>query len=265
VETPDSITLSTIVEGELGHPTLLVHDLNASLHDWETLLPALVVSGHVVYACDLLGHGQSPHPADPRQYYAQMHVTAFRRWVDGLNLVRAPILIGHGFGAYLCLRYALGHPYKVFRLVLINPLLTPEQIAPLVLQFDRHPWIERLCACFAPDWTHRQVYGLTKGGPAELETWVLKEAGRTSPFNRQILPTVADLTIEMLALPTRSLFLWGEADPLLDMSLIPTLVEDLSEIKTVPMPGIGHRPHLEAPEATNRAIINFLHGIEDPL
>lgn len=261
METPDFLTLSTIVEGELGHPVLLVHDLNASLQDWERLIPDLVVSGHVVYACDLFGHGQSPHPDDPRQYYAQMHFTAFRRWVDDLNLVRAPILIGHGFGAYLCLRYALGHPYKVFRLVLLNPLLLPEQIPPLVLGLDRYPWLESLAERLAPVWTRRKLLGIQPGASAELEQRILTDAARTSPFNRRVVLTVADLTPELPDLPTRSLFLWGEADPLLDMSLLPPLVEDLVEIKTVSLPGIGHRPHLEAPDETNRLIVSFLLGM----
>jgi pimeloyl-ACP methyl ester carboxylesterase len=261
VETPGFLTLSTIVEGELGHPALLVHDLNASLHDWETLIPALVLSGHVVYACDLLGHGQSPHPMDAHQYYAQMHMTAIRRWIDNLDLGRPPILIGHGFGAYICLRYALGHPYKVFRLVLINPLLMPEQISPVVMSLDRYPWLERLAECFAPDWTARKLLGIHKSCDPVLEQRILTEALRSSPFNRRVLPTIADLTPEFPDLPTRSLFIWGEADPLLDMSLLPPLVEDMIDIKTISLPNVCHRPHLEAPEETNKQIVNFLIGI----
>jgi pimeloyl-ACP methyl ester carboxylesterase len=261
VETPDFLTLSTIVEGELGHPTLLVHDLNASLSDWEALIPDLIMSGHVVYACDLFGHGHSPHPTDAHQYYAQMHLTAIRRWIDDLNLVRAPILIGHGFGAYLCLRYALGHPYKVFRLVLINPLLTPEQISPVVMGLDRYPLFERLAERFAPEWTARKMLGIHKNCSPALEQRIFTEALRSSPFNRRILPTIADLTPEFPDLPTRSLFIWGEADPLLDMSLLPPLIEEMVDIRTVSLPNIYHRPHLEAPVETNQQIVNFLIGI----
>jgi pimeloyl-ACP methyl ester carboxylesterase len=261
VETPNPLALNTIIEGELGHPVLLVHDLNASIRDWEALIPLLVISGHVVYACDLLGHGRSPHPEDPRQYYAQMHLAAFRGWIDSLELARAPILIGHGFGAYLCLRYALGHPYKVFRLVLINPLLMPEQISALVMGLERHPWLERLARRFVPQRVERQLLGIHPGCDPQVEQRVQADVLRASPFNRRVLPTVADLTLELPDLPTRSLFLWGEADPLLDMTLIPPLVEDLVEIKTVPLPGLGHRPHLEAPETTNKLMINFLLGL----
>jgi len=261
VETQDFLTLSTIVEGEVGHPTLLVHDLNASLYDWETLIPLLVLSGHVVYACDLFGHGQSQRPTDKSKYYAQAHLTSIRRWIDGLNLGRSPILIGHGFGAYLCLRYTLGHPYKVFRLVLINPLIMPEQISSVVMRLERYPWLERLVEHFAPSWTVRKMLGIHKGCPPALEQRILTDAMRASPYNQRILPTVADLTPEFHDLPTRSLFIWGEADPLFEMSMIPPLVEGMMDIKTVSLPGIGHRPHLEAAEETNKEIVNFLLGI----
>ncbi len=261
MEPVDFLTLSTIVEGELGHPALLVHDLNASLNDWDALIPELVISGHKAYACDLFGHGQSPHPQDASRYYAQMHFTAFRRWVDSLNLTRAPILIGHGFGAYLCLRYALGHPYKVFRLILINPLIMPEQISPLVMSLDRYPFWESLAERFAPNWTRRQLLGIPKKFDPALEQRIMTDVLRTSPFNRRVLPTIADLTPELPLLPIRSLFLWGQDDPLLDMSMLPLLVEDMVEIRAVPLAGLGHRPHLEATEEINRLIINFLIGL----
>ncbi|HEY3312816.1 MAG TPA: alpha/beta hydrolase [Anaerolineales bacterium] len=260
MENPDQLTLSTIVEGEVGHPALLVHDLNASLNDWEALIPLLVNSGHVAYACDLFGHGQSCFPEDPGQYYAQLHLTALRRWIDGLALVRAPILIGHGFGAYLCLRYALGHPYRVFKLVLINPLLSPEQIASSVRVLQR-PLLMKIASRWAPEWTNRQLLGIhSKMDPVLVER-VAAEALRASPFNQRILPGVVDLTDGIASLPTRSLFLLGMDDPLLDMSQIPELVEDLVDVTCTRLPGVGHRPHLEAPEETNRAIINFLLGI----
>jgi pimeloyl-ACP methyl ester carboxylesterase len=257
----DPLTLNHIVEGEIGHPTLLVHDIGASMHDWEALIPLLVTTGHRVYACDLPGHGRSPHLEDPRQYYAQMHVTAFRRWVDCLDLLRAPILIGHGFGAYLCLRYALGHPYKIFRLILLNPLLMPEQLSPIVTYLHRYPVLARLAWRYAPDWTRRQVLGIQKEAtPPAVEQRVLKDFQRAAPLNVQIPFTIADLTPDLHNLVARSLFIVGENDPLLDMTMLPTLFEDMVEITSITLPGVGHRPHLEMPEETNRLIINFLLG-----
>jgi pimeloyl-ACP methyl ester carboxylesterase len=73
---------------------------------------------------------------------------------------------------------------------------------------------------------------------------------------------VVDLSPDVKKLPTRSLYLWGEDDPLLNMSPIQPLLKDVVDIVLSPIAGVGHRPHLEAPEATNRAIINFLLGID---
>jgi pimeloyl-ACP methyl ester carboxylesterase len=254
------LTMKYIVDGEIGHPALLVHDLGASLNDWEALIPQLVITGHRVYACDLPGHGTSPHIPDPRQYYAQTYVTAFRRWLDSLDLGRAPILIGHGFGAYLCLRYTINHPYKVYRLILINPVLTPEQYTGAFKFLTRHPRLEHLAWRHFPGWTRRQVLGLPEVADPQLEQRVWENYLESAPLNGRIPATVADLTLEIAALPTRSLFLVGEDDPLLDMSLLHPLVEEMPDISLVTLPNVGHRPHLEAPQETNHVITKFLLG-----
>lgn len=261
MEKPDYLSLSAIVEGELGHPVLLVHDLNASLNDWEALIPLLVESGHIAHACDLFGHGQSYFPVNPNHYYAQLHMAALRTWIDSLALITPPVLIGHGFGAYLCLRYAFGHPYRVFKLVLINPLLTPEQLRPLERSLYLHPSLRNIAARLAPAWTRRRLLGLRKDCPPELAERVLSCAARSSPYNLGVMAGTVDLTLGLTELPIRSLFVLGMADPLLDMSQIPELVEDQVDFSCRTLPGVGHRPHLEAPEETNRMIINFLLGI----
>ncbi len=260
--TPDPFQLSFIAEGENGLPILLVHDLNASLNDWEALIPPLVVAGHRVYACDLLAHGESPQPEDPRMYYAQMLFSTFRRWMDSLELGLAPIMIGHGFGAYLCLRYAIGHPYMVNKLILLNPLFAPAQIDPMVMRFSQRERLAQLASRFAHEWTTRKMLGLPRDINPKLLSRIVTDYRRSSPFNVRIPSTVTDLSPDVKKLPTRSLYLWGEDDPLLNMSLIQPLLKDVVDIVLSPIAGVGHRPHLEAPEATNRAIINFLLGID---
>jgi pimeloyl-ACP methyl ester carboxylesterase len=255
----DPLALSSIAEGE-GLPILLVHDLNASLHDWEALIPPLIVTGHRVYACDLLAHGQSPHPEDPRIYYAQMLFATFRRWMDSLELDLAPIMIGHGFGAYLCLRYAIGHPYKVNKLIMLNPFFTPDQIDPTVMRLIQRDRLADLATRVAHDWTTRKLLGLPKVVEPKLLSRIMTDYHNASPFNVRIPATIVDLSSEMTNLPTRSLYIWGEADPLLNMSLLHPLLEDVADIVLSPIAGIGHRPHLEAPEETSKAIVDFLLG-----
>jgi pimeloyl-ACP methyl ester carboxylesterase len=260
--TPDPLQLSFIAEGE-GLPVLLVHDLNASLNDWEALIPQLLITGHRIYACDLLAHGESPQPEDPRMYYAQMLFSTFRRWMDGLELELAPIMIGHGFGAYLCLRYAIGHPYKVNKLILLNPLFTPAQIDPLVMRFSHQERLAQLASRFAHEWTTRKMLGLPKEIDLKLLSRIMTDYRRASSFNVRIPSTVVDISLEMKKLPTRSLYLWGQADPLFNMNLLPPLMRDVMDVVLHPLPGLGHRPHLEAPKETNQVIVNFLLGISN--
>ena len=256
----DPLLMKHLVDGEIGHPALLVHDIGASLTDWEAIIPALTITGHRTYTCDLPGHGQSLPFNQTAHFQTALYLAAFHRWVESLELIRAPILIGHGFGAYLCLRYALNHPQRVFRLVLINPLLTSEQISRPARLLNQLPWLASLAWRSFPNWTRRQLLGLIKNTSPGLYNQVWENYRRTAPLNQRIPTHLNDLSMNLEILPTRSLFIAGEADPLFDMSLLPPLLVDHAEITLVTLPGVGHRPHLEAASATNGLITKFLLG-----
>ncbi len=254
------LNLNSFVEGD-GYPVILVHDWAASMRDWDALTPLLVTGGHRVYACDLFGHGHSPTPPDPNLYYAQMFVATFRRWIDGIDLEFSPILIGHGFGAYLTLRYAIGHPYKVSKLILINPLCAPDQFHRINYELSHRPWLLKLARRYFPEWTTRQLLGLTPELDETVQGHVMENYRLASPFILRLPATVADLSNELRDLPTRSLLLATEHDPLFDLSPLPGLVEEMPDAVFQQLPFPGHRPHLLRPEETNQAIINFLVGM----
>jgi len=258
--TPSPFSLNSIQEGE-GLPVLLVHGLHGSLHDWDSLMLPISMAGYHVYACDLLGHGESPHPADPRLYYAQMMFSSFRSWMDSLKLTLAPIMIGHGLGAYLCMRYALGHPYKVNKLILINPLLMPEQISPLANQLMRHARLRQLALRFAPEWTARRLLGLPAEKIEKPDEQVMAAYRMASPHNVTVHASITDLAPEIPDLPTQSMYIWGEADPLFDMSLLHNLIDDIPEVLAYELAGVGHYPHLENPEQIAKLITDYLLGL----
>jgi pimeloyl-ACP methyl ester carboxylesterase len=190
-----------------------------------------------------------------------MLFSTFRGWMDSLHLTLAPVMIGHGLGAYLCMRYALGHPYKVNKLVLINPLLMPEQLSPLVRQLIHHSRMRQLVMRFAPDWTTRRLLGLPVEKNERLDERVLAGYHQASPFNTGIHCSISDLAPEIPDLPTQSLYIWGEADPLFEMSLLHALIDDIPEVLAYELAGVGHRPHLENPEQTSKLITDFLLGL----
>jgi pimeloyl-ACP methyl ester carboxylesterase len=103
-----------------GRPALLLHGLASNARIWERVSPALAEGGLAPVAIDLRGHGLSDKPDTG---YDLATVSAdLRAVVRDLGL-RAPILIGHSWGAGLALHLTasgLGEGGTPAALVLID-------------------------------------------------------------------------------------------------------------------------------------------------
>jgi pimeloyl-ACP methyl ester carboxylesterase len=101
------------VVGE-GPPVVLIHSDVADSRLWAAQVPALAPS-HLVVTYDRPGFGRTPLPPGP---YSQ--VADLRGLLDGLDLQRAS-LVGCSGGGNVALDFALTHPERVDRLVLVAP------------------------------------------------------------------------------------------------------------------------------------------------
>jgi len=100
-------------------PVLLLHSGGATSTVWYATVPALLPA-HRVYAPDRIGDtGRSVPNGRPVR-----RVEDLMDWLDevvtGLGLDRVA-LVGHSYGAWLALRYALHAPGRVSRLALLDP------------------------------------------------------------------------------------------------------------------------------------------------
>jgi pimeloyl-ACP methyl ester carboxylesterase len=86
-----------------GRPVLLLHGLASNARIWERLAPALADAGLAPVAIDLRGHGLSDKPE--AGYELATFSADLRAAVRDLDL-RAPIVIGHSWGAGLALHLA---------------------------------------------------------------------------------------------------------------------------------------------------------------
>lgn len=102
--------------GERGTPLVLLHGFTGSAAAWEPLLPALAKHTRSI-ALDLLGHGRSEAPQDPRLYTLDSCVAQLLAVADRLGIERADWL-GYSMGGRVALALALAAPHRVRRLVL---------------------------------------------------------------------------------------------------------------------------------------------------
>ncbi|MGK5677967.1 alpha/beta fold hydrolase [Actinoplanes sp. URMC 104] len=88
--------------GEYGRPVLLLHGLLFDRTMWWPVAAELAGDCTVI-APDLPGHGQCPLRAD---YSLERIAADLAGLVNGLQLHRAPIVVGHGTGAWLAIAFA---------------------------------------------------------------------------------------------------------------------------------------------------------------
>ena len=85
-------------------------------------LRPLAALGCDVYGVDLLGHGLSSRPAfdgKTREEGETFYTDALQAWVEAEGLEHY-VLLGHSFGGYVASCWALAHPQRVLRLILVG-------------------------------------------------------------------------------------------------------------------------------------------------
>jgi pimeloyl-ACP methyl ester carboxylesterase len=189
----------------------------------------------------------------------------FTDWLDelfdALELGDRIKLVGLSYGGWLTSRYALRHPGRLDRIVLIAPVAT---VMPLQLD-----WIWRASLCAIP---HRFFVG-------NLLDWMLEDLARGDASGRVLLreevesgflaqrcykpkplvnPTV--LTDEQWrSLRVPALFLVGENEKLYAAhKAVARLAEVAPRIQAVILPGCGHDLTVLRADMVNRRMIDFL-------
>lgn len=98
-----------------GEPMIILHGLFGSSDNW--LTQAKLLGGHYkVYTIDQRNHGQSPH-SDDFDYVAMVH--DLEEFVDSNNL-QNPVIIGHSMGGKTAMNFALAHPDKLSKLIVVD-------------------------------------------------------------------------------------------------------------------------------------------------
>jgi pimeloyl-ACP methyl ester carboxylesterase len=98
-----------------GKPLLILHGLFGSSDNWLTQAK-LFADSFKVYTVDLRNHGLSPH-SDVFDY--QSMVSDLVEFVDDHNIV-APVIIGHSMGGKAAMNFALAHPEKIDKLIVVD-------------------------------------------------------------------------------------------------------------------------------------------------
>jgi lipase len=134
-----------------------VHGITATSRAWLAVARALGERAALV-AVDLRGRGASAPLGPPFGF--DVHVADLLALLDRLGL-EAPVIAGHSLGAYVACRFAVTHPERVGRLVLVDGGVPPAGAAEIedpdaVLAATLGPALARLRTTFANRRAYRE-------------------------------------------------------------------------------------------------------------
>ena len=250
----------TAVRVGAGPDLVLLHSLLADRHAFDPVLPALAAT-HRVTLINLPGfHGSQPTPLALMDAYVAAIEDAF----DEFKIAEDAVLIGNGFGGTVALAFAIAHPERIAKLVLSDA-----------------------AACFPPEGRQAFAVMAQKVAEAGLDSVAEIAARRVySPDYLKAHPEAVDARKDMLLgidprgfaaackilqetdlvpllhhLRVPTLVVCGEHDQATPPPLNKQIADKVAGARYIELPGCGHCPPLEQPEAFLKAIGKFV-GLE---
>lgn len=251
-----------------GPAVVLLHGFPDSARLWRHQVPALTGAGYRVLTPDLRGAGRSGQPEGVDTYHLLHLAGDVAALLDHAGVARARV-VGHDWGSALAWTVATLAPDRVERLVAIS-VGHPSAFAGAGLPQREKSWYMLLFqfAGVAERW-------LTDDGWARFREWSghpdadeviagLEATGSLTPFlnwYRANVPPEAlvgpPLALPSVAVPTMGVWSSG------DIALLEGQMQSSGEHCTAGfryerLEGPGHWIPLEAPDALNRLLLDFL-------
>lgn len=241
---------------------LLLHGFGASLHTWDAWARTLDTRYRVI-RFDLPAAGLTgPDPAGDHSDERALQVIV--SLMDTLAVPRAH-LVGHSMGGRLAWRLAAEQPARVDRLVLV----APDGFASPGFEYGRAPevpMLARLLPWTLPRPLLRAGMASAWADPAALSDATVDRYHdlMRSPGVRQaliarmaqIVPQPPGPWLRRIEAPV--LLVWGERDAMIPPAHAADYQRELPRSRLVLLPGVGHLPQEEAPEASVAAVDAFL-------
>lgn len=247
-------------EGE-GEPIVFVHGTPSWSFEFRHLIRGLS-ERHRCIALDLLGFGLSERPPE-FAYTPEAHAQVVEEFIERLGLSRFTLVV-HDFGGPIALPFAVAHPERIQRLVVLNSFMWP--------LCDEPAYEKR--ARLAATWFGKFSYRTLNASLRFLMPYAYGERRRLTPaiHSQYLAPfTERDARERVLwrlacaLLDSRAhyaalwagrerlasvpaLLVWGMADRAFPAPILARFQEALPQARAVKLAKAGHWPQEEAPE-----------------
>ena len=249
-----------------GFPVVLAHGAGGNHISWWQQVPQ-ISRHHRVVTFDHRGWGLTLD-ADDRGPAA--FIDDLRGLLDGLEIDEA-FLVGQSMGGLTCLGVALARPERVRGLVMANTFAGMRREVWLAADEDqrtevRSIWERRradgvkraLGRDFARNhrervFLYKQIRTLNEHGPNRLQTEA--QVQRLRALERT--PDTGATPAALAAMRTPVLFIGGEHDEVMPVSLMAIAQGLIPGARMVVVPGAGHSVYFEEPDIFNHVALEF--------
>lgn len=243
VQVAEDVTLSLIeVSPERPDNTLVfIHGFGGNARQWQYQIEAFAERNRVL-APDLRGHGRSDRP---RRGYDMAHLVGDLEAIVQARDVHGPlVLVGHSFGGAIATEFALAHPRRVSRLVLIASADEYDLVWPYKLMARLPPPV---LASFQPlfkGFVDASLLSLQRMFHSTVDNWQ-----GTDKFPRLDMPV---------------LIIRGERDRVFPQAAFARVASLIPDADDVNVGASAHMVMIERRDAVNRTIDRFVEaGVDE--
>jgi 4,5:9,10-diseco-3-hydroxy-5,9,17-trioxoandrosta-1(10),2-diene-4-oate hydrolase len=258
------------VEGEQGHPVILIHGLGGYIENWLPNLDSLALK-HRVYALDLPGHGLADKPLDISYKIADLakfvvdFMTAFQ--------LESAHIVGHSLGGAIATRLALLFPAAADKLVLVgsgglgreSSYVFKIMSIPILGEYLTRPSPSGLTdtakyLVFDPSMMTPEAVEIDyqmASQPNAQKTFLKTLRDNANIFGQDKSMYVPNVnSLETIKNPV--LVIWGRQDKLVPVKHAEVAANGFPNVLMKILEECGHQPMSEHPQAFNEIVQSFL-------
>ncbi|GAW42312.1 Tropinesterase [Brevundimonas sp. SH203] len=259
--------------GPARKPIIAIHGLTRNSADFEAIAPLMAQGGRRVLAVDVRGRGLSDWAPDPMTYTPDVYARDVLALMDQAGIARA-VFVGTSMGGLITMALTAMRPKAVVAAILndIGPEVAPEGLAriasysgqpvEIATWADAAAYARRINGVAFPhysdaDWDGfaRRIFRQQPDGAIGLNydpdiAVPIRAAGA-----RALVPDLWPDFLRLAQKPT--LLVRGGNSDLLSADIADRMRKAASSMAYVEVPGVGHAPMLDEPEA-QAAIFAFL-------
>jgi 2-hydroxy-6-oxonona-2,4-dienedioate hydrolase len=247
------------LEAGSGPAVILLHGLGGDVSNWFATIGPLSEKYHVIVP-DQIGFGRSDKPMI--NYRVGTLVDFLDALYKELKIERAT-LVGNSLGGWTAAAYALAHPDRVERLVLVDAAgfaLTGD-VNPRTLNGLSPSTLEGAKQLLAQIFYNKQMFGSDAAAGMMLTRRMMAGDGYTiQRFIDSIVNGEDVLDKKLSAIKQPTLIIWGREDLLTPLAMGERFKKEITGSELLVIEKCGHVPQLEKSAEFNAALMKFIGG-----